>query len=176
MSTIGPQRTFRFAPHMSASGGKADWPAGIVKDYLFICRPLICASAAAATCLIFFAAIGPLGARFRGVIRLPFDSGHSFGSPRAIVLESREAREAIPQRSRASLTIGRSRLQRCPFDLPVHCCPREDYCRNGDSGLINACEEISDAITPEPEGHPPNPGSRQHRRPGYGVKRHQPRI
>src|SRR5262249_39824606 len=35
---------------------------GIGKGYLFICRPLICASAAAATCLIFFAAIGALGA------------------------------------------------------------------------------------------------------------------
>src|SRR5262245_21478148 len=44
------------------SGVKQTWPAGIVKGYLFICRPLICASAAAATCLIFFAAIGALGA------------------------------------------------------------------------------------------------------------------
>src|SRR5215813_6699151 len=44
------------------SGVERTWPAGIVKGYLFICRPLICASAAAATCLIFFAAIGALGA------------------------------------------------------------------------------------------------------------------
>src|SRR5262245_31533194 len=41
---------------------------------------------------------------------------------------------------------------------------------------MNAREEISDSVTPEPESDPPDPGCAQHSQPSHGVKSHQPRV
>src|SRR5262249_11875296 len=41
---------------------------------------------------------------------------------------------------------------------------------------MNACEEISDSIPPDPDGDPRNPGSPQYPQPGHRINNYQPGV